>query len=184
MIILQNKDYELKPIQFEDMEMIRIARNEQIDVLRQTHEISKEEQSSYFHDVITPNLTNPNPEMVLFSLYKKNLWIGYGGLVHIDWKNKHAEVSFLVDSKRAVDKKIYEEDFTNFLNLLSNTAFKKLNLHHLFTETYNFRDEHISILEKFGFKQEGVLRDHLLIKNNFHDSIIHGLLAGEFLNDL
>ena len=74
-------------------------------------EISKEEQAAYFRDVITPNLNKPDPEMILFSIFKNQEWIGYGGLVHIDWKKNKAEVSFLVCAKRASDIKIYEEDF-------------------------------------------------------------------------
>ena len=34
------------------------------------------------------------PNQLLFSFIENNLLIGYGGLVHIDWTNKNAEISF------------------------------------------------------------------------------------------
>lgn len=173
--------YELQPIKLEDMERIRVARNEQIDVLRQAQEISKEEQINYFNTVISPNLNKPHPEMILFSFFKDAEWIGYGGLVHIDWVNKHAEVSFLVETERANNVKTYKEDFTDFLKLLCSKAFATLNLHRLYTETFDFRAEHIQVLEQCGFKEEGVLREHLLLNGTPHHSIMHGLLAKEFL---
>lgn len=171
---MQHNEYEIKTIAMEDMEKIRIARNAQIEVLRQTHEISKEEQLAYFRDVITPNLTKQEPEMILFSIFKNQEWIGYGGLVHIDWNKNQAEVSFLVDSKRALEPEIYKEDFMNFLRLLANQAFIKFKIDRLFTETYDFREQHIKILETFGFK----------IEEKINHSIMHRLTAGEYLNGI
>lgn len=171
--------YELKAIQKKDMEKIRIARNEQIDVLRQKKEISKEEQELYFEHVIKPNLLKKNPEMILFSFFKNEVWIGYGGLVHIDFEHKRAEISFLVDSSRANNPKIYRSDFSHFLSLIADFAFHDLKFHRIFTETYDFRHEHIKILEDFGFKYEGTMREHLFVKNSPCDSHLHGLLSYE-----
>jgi len=173
--------YELKKIELADMEAIRVARNEQIDVLRQKHPISKEEQIAYFNNAVAVEQAKKNPQMILYSLFKDGLWIGYGGLVHIDWEHKRAEVSFLVATARAQDEKLYAQDFSNFLKLLTKIAFVDLKLHRLYTETFAFRKEHIQILEKFGFKKEGVLKEHLLIKGIPHHSIMHGLLAKEVL---
>ncbi len=36
--------------------------------------------------------------------------IGYGGLVHISWEDKRAEMSFLDQTSRAEDNLIYKND--------------------------------------------------------------------------
>lgn len=173
--------YELKVIELADMEKIRIARNSQIDVLRQSKEISKEEQIAYFKTTVAPNLKNEKPEMILFSLFKNSSWIGYGGFTHINWEDKRAEVSFLVETKRSQDLKTYTEDFSTFLKLLCEIGFHQLHFHRLFGETFDFRKEHIKILENAGFKLEGVLREHIFIKGKPHNSLMHGLLASEYI---
>jgi RimJ/RimL family protein N-acetyltransferase len=176
--------YEIRPLEMADSEKIRIARNEQMNVLRQPHEISKDEQNNYFKNIVIPNSTKPYPEMILYSLFKDNAWIGYGGLTHIDWNNKRAEVSFLVATSRTKNPKTYAHDFNHFLKLLSQEAFKTFQLHRLYTETFDFRNEHIEILENFGFTKEGILREHILLNKTPHDSIMHGLLAKEFTHGL
>ena len=77
----------------------------------------------------------------------KNEFIGYGGLVNIDYSNRKAEISFLVDKDRTLNCKVYEKDFSYFLNFIIDFAYKNLNLNKLWTETYTFRNFHISILE-------------------------------------
>lgn len=173
--------YALKFLQFSEMEQIRQARNAQMDVLRQSSKISKEEQITYFNEVIAPNLKKSNPEMILFSLFKDDHWIGYGGLTHLNWEHKRGEVSFLVEKARSKNSLLYRQDFLHFLQLLSSIAFTQLHLHRIYTETFDFRDQHIKILETFGFIYEGTLREHLLIKGVLHDSIMHGLLSREYL---
>ena len=94
----------LKPISKNDIEQIRIWRNDQISFLRQSNTISVNEQINYFNDIIYPNFFLNKPKMILFSFFdqnSKNL-LGYGGFVHIDWKNKTSEVpsspSFVLSS--------------------------------------------------------------------------------------
>jgi len=170
-------NYELRKIAAEDMEKIRVARNAQMDVLRQNQEITPEQQQKYFEEIIKPSFTKNNPELLLYSLFKDQEWIGYGGLVHISWEHKRAEVSFLVTTDRANHPETYAQDFSRFLNLLAHIAFHDLNFNRLFTETFDFRKEHLDILQGFGFKPEGILKEHVLIGNHYHDSLIHGLLA-------
>ena len=171
--------YHLKTIQPENIEQIRIWRNAQTDVLRQQHLITPEEQQAYFDQHIWPTLTDEHPKQILLSFFKNDKIIGYGGLVHVNWDSKHAEISFLADP---TDNN-YEENFTNFLELLCQVAFLELKLHRLYTETFAYRTAHVQILEKAGFKPEGKLREHTQKRNQWQDSLLHGLLAREFLHE-
>jgi RimJ/RimL family protein N-acetyltransferase len=53
-------------------------------------------------------------------------------------------------------------------------AFEDLKLERLYTETYSIRPEYISVLENSGFECEGVLKNHIRIKNQPLNSFIHG----------
>ena len=50
------------------------------------------------------------------------------------WREaRRAEVSFLVEPHRVENEAGYASDFTHYLNLLCQAAFKELKLHRLFT---------------------------------------------------
>jgi len=166
-------EYSITPIRESDMEPIRQWRNEQIDVLRQKDPISKKEQKLYYEREIKPLYEKEQPSQILFSYLLKGNLIGYGGLTNIDWHLKRAELSFLVNTKRTIDKDVYEKDFSIFLQLIKNVAFNNLSFDTIFTETYNIRPLHIKILEKNGFKLEQILKNHVLINGKYVDSLIH-----------
>lgn len=171
--------YSLIPLRNQDMESIRLWRNEQMDVLRQQAPIKPEEQKQYYNNVIIPSFGDPQPKQILFSFLQNNLCIGYGGLVHIDWVSRRAEISFLVDPSQLPH---YYICFTEFLKLIHQVSFETLQFHRLFTETYSFRTGHIAILEKSGFILEGHLREHIYKDEEWHDSLIHGLLDKDPFN--
>jgi hypothetical protein len=98
----------------------------------------------------------------------------------LDWENQRSEISFLVDPQRADDEKIYIQDFRHFLRLLCQVTFEDLQLHRLFSETYAFRYSTLAVLESLGFKQEGILREHVYKQGRWVDSIMHGLLAQDW----
>lgn len=170
-----HKDYSICSIREQDIMSIRVWRNLQIDVLRQKSLISEEQQKRYFDSVIWPTFEQDNPNQILVSFFKHGELIGYGGLVHISWEDKRAEVSFLVDPERHIPE-IYEEDFSAFLTLVGSMAFSDLGFYRIFTETYDIRELHISILEKNNFQREGIMRKHVLIHGERIDSIIHGCI--------
>jgi len=94
--------------------------------------------------------------------------------VNISWANRRAELSFLTSGDLPVEK--YEHYFSTFISYILNVAQGQLGLHKIFTETYEFRHEHIFIMEKCGFKIEGRLIDHNVNLDGFCDSIIHGVI--------
>lgn len=168
--------YQLVPLRGEDREPIRLWRNAQQEILRQHVTLSQEDQDRYFSLVLAPLYAMEQPPQILFSYLLEDRLIGYGGLVHIQWPCLHAELSFLVDPAR---KAFYETDFLHYLGLITQAAFQDLAFHRLFAETFAFRTDHMAVLEKFGFKREGVLREHIYKQGTWVDSHLHGLLARE-----
>ena len=109
-------------------------------------------------------------------LYFKDNLIGYGGVVHISWEDRRAEVSFLLNQERMQSFELYKKDFTHYLSLIKSLSLKQLKLNKIFSETFAFRQRHISILEDVDFKKEGVMKEHIFLNGRLVDSIIHGIM--------
>lgn len=173
--------YGYTPLRRADVEVLRLFRNAQIDVLRQTEPISPDQQERWFDDVVAPAQREERPSQILVSILDpEGDFIGYGGLTNLDWSSRRAEVSFLVDPKRAADADVYGRDMGSFLAFLAQWAFEDLGLNRLFAETYAFRDFHIEQLERAGFTLEGRLREHVVTSRGPTDSLVHGLLRADW----
>jgi len=173
--------YRIEPYRDEDKFRIQAWRNEQMDVLRQNRILTADDQIRYYLDVIQPTFTAERPRMILFSYLCHGECIGYGGLTNVDWHSRRAEISFLVDTSHTRDESLYREDFAAFLHLMKIVAFETLQFNRLFTETFDIRPHHISILEDSGFRLEGTMRQHVFIQGRPVDSLIHGCLK-EYCN--
>jgi hypothetical protein len=176
-------DYSITPIRSEDMEDIRKWRNAQMNVLRQKRELTQEDQRKYFTQVVLPLFEHEEPDQLLFSFHKDNERIGYGGLVHLSWIDKRAEMSFLVHPDRVKNQAVYGEDWYNFIQLMKQLCFSEMKFNRLFCETYAFRKFHISVMEKAGMKEEGRLRQHIFEGGAFVDSIMHSILSKEYFEE-
>ena len=166
----------LKSISEHDIELIRIWRNNQTQILRQQEKISKEKQEEYFRKYVWNEMNSLNPKQILLSIIKNDITIGYGGFVNISWQDQRAEMSFILSDEIAKNETLYEKIFSEFIFLVQEIAFKNLNLNRIYTETYDIRPLHISILEKNKFKFEGRMKCHLIIDNKKVDSLLHGCL--------
>ena len=67
--------------------------------LRQQNKLRIEDQNNYFENVVMKLFNLKNPDQILFSYISENKCIGYGGLVHINWNKKYAEISFIMKTK-------------------------------------------------------------------------------------
>lgn len=174
-------EYSIVPLNDEDMESIRVWRNQQMSVLRQRKKITKKEQISYYKESIEPIFNQKNPRLILFSYLKNDVFIGYGGFVHIDWNLKKAEISFLTKTSRNKIRKTYVEDFNIFLKLIISLGFKEIGFNKLETETYSIRQTTIKILEENGFQLERQLHKQIFINNKYYDSLFHGQIKDYYL---
>ncbi len=176
-------EYRLESLRESDIYEIKEWRNTQIDVLRQNKTLTDEDQYNYYHKAIKPTFKAPFPQQILFSFFKKDVLIGYGGIVHISWIDKRGEISFLLATDRAKNSATYKNDFEFFLKLIKLVAFKDLQFNKITTETFDIRDFHVSILEKNGFALEGRMKKHVFISDQFVDSLIHGCLYENYVTE-
>lgn len=175
------RDYSIVPLREQDILSIKDWRNAQLDVLRQKRELTNEDQEQYYHKIVQPTFTHPAPLQILFSYLLNGECIGYGGITNIDWDSKRVELSFLLDNNRVTDNEVYEKEFSIFITLIKQLVFDELQFNRIYTETYDIRSFHISILEKNGFVFEGRMRQHIMIDGVFVDSLLHGFTKEQYL---
>jgi len=164
-------EYQIVPIRDEDKYDIMKWRNEQIYHLRQSNPLDKKMQDNYFNNVITKLFNKDEPNQILFSYLENGICIGYGGLVHINWIDKNAEISFVI--KTELEKKHFKKHWDIYLNLIENVAFNELNFNKIYTYAFDFRPKLYKILESNNFSKEAILRNHIKVQNNFFDIVIH-----------
>lgn len=169
-------EYKVEPYRYEDLFKIKEWRNDQIDILRQANTLSDEDQINYYNNFILPSFHQQRPKIILFSFFLKKELIGYGGLTNCSWDNKRCELSFLLSTERSRDNEIYGNDFSAFIKLMKEIVFQAMPFNRIFTETYDVRPFHVSILEKNGFVFEGRMREHVVIDGKFVDSLLHGCI--------
>ena len=130
-------DYRIKPIRYEDRFLIMKWRNEQIYHLRQNELLTTDKQTKYFDFIVSKLFEEPKPEQILFSYLKGDQCIGYGGLVHINWEDSNAEISFIINTELETEE--YSKHWKIYLRLIEQVSFLDLELHKIFTYAFDLR---------------------------------------------
>lgn len=169
--IFNSDEFSIVPIRYEDRLQIMNWRNEQIYHLRQSEVITVEKQESYFKNTVSNLFEVNQPNQLLFSYLKGEICVGYGGLVHINWVDKNAEISFIMNS--SLEKLEFELHWRKFLQLIEQVAFQELKLHKVFTFAFDLRPHLYEVLEKAGFLNEATLKRHCYFEGKYLDVIIH-----------
>ncbi len=164
-------NYSIVPIRNKDKYLILQWRNEQMYHLRQQELLTKKNQDTYFNNVVAKLFDQEKPEQLLFSYLYNDICIGYGGLVHTNWQEKTAELSFIMDTK--LEDKSFEKQWLIFIHLIEKVAFNELNFDTIFTYAYDLRPHLYPVLEKADFVQQKVLPNKIIVDNQPIDVLIH-----------
>lgn len=163
--------YSIVPIRFEDRKDIMNWRNEQIYHLRQSQPLTIQDQDNYFNTIINQLFEAEKPNQLLFSYLKNDKCIGYGGLVYINWIDKNAEISFVMNTK--LEKDMFKFHWGTFLQLLENIAFNELNFHKIYTYAFDLRPHLYPVLEASGFHEDARLKEHCYFDGKYLDVVIN-----------
>jgi methionyl-tRNA formyltransferase len=154
-------EYSLVPIRMEDRYNIMQWRNEQIYHLRQAEPLTKDRQDWYFENVVAKLFDQEKPNQLLFSFLKNGECIGYGGLVHINWIDRNAEVSFVMNTR--LENGGFESNWSKYLQLLELIAFDELKFHKLFVYAFDLRPQLYGMLESNDYFLDARLKEHCQI---------------------
>ncbi len=146
-------------------------RNEQIYHLRQDKPLTIEDQDNYFNFVIDGLFNEDFPDKILFSFLENGMCVGYGGLVHINWINKNAEISFIMETK--LEQEFFHDYWKCFLKLIEDLAFNDIKLHKIYTFAYDIRPNLFKILEHSDYVEEAILFEHVFINGCYINVRIH-----------
>lgn len=175
--IFEFENYKIIPIRYEDRFDIMKWRNEQMYHLRQNMILTLENQENYFDTVVNTLFDHEKPSQILFSFFEDEVCIGYGGLVHINWLDKNAEISFLINTD--LEKDNFQKYWSIFLNLIERVAFEDLKLHKITTYAFDLRPKLYPVLENSGFNKEAVLKNHCFFNSDYIDVVIHSKFRGK-----
>lgn len=176
-----NGDYRLISIRNSDRYTIMQWRNEQLEILRQKEPISREQQDEYFVNVVDKLFEQDQPNQLLFSFLEGDALVGYGGLVHIDWNSRNAEISFLTDTERSNNERMFGNDFRNYfrnyLDIIKHIAFTHLGFIKIHTTLYDIpdRDSYKKIIQEYSFIREARLERHVIVHSHLYDVCIYSL---------
>ena len=107
-----------------------------------------------------------------------NKLLGCCGLVFINWVHRHADLSLYIGWKDAyIDEKGYAKESCR---LLLNYGFNELFLNKIWTEIYEFDTKKKELYDKFGFKQDGLLRENYWYDGQWWGSRILSLLQSGY----
>ena len=169
--VFSNGTYSIVPIRMEDSIDIMNWRNEQIYHLRQKKPLTVEDQKFYFDNVIERLFNENQPNQILFSYLEKGKCIGYGGLVHINWIDKHAEISFVMNT--ALEKRLFKFHWRSFLQLIEQVAFYELNFHKIYTYAFDLRPHLYNVLDENDYQNEARLKEQCFYNGKYIDVVIH-----------
>lgn len=173
--VFNNEEFSITPIRDEDKYEILKIRNEQIYHLRQAKPLTVEEQENYFATIVSNLFDQENPNQLLFSFFENEEFIGYGGLVHINWIDKNAEISFVM--KTELEQEHFIKYWSKYLKLIEKVAFNELNFHKIYTYAFDLRPHLYDAMEFSGYHEEARLKEHCYFNSKFIDVVIHSKIV-------
>lgn len=104
--------------------------------------------------------------------------IGTVILSDIDYKNGTAEIHI------KLGKQIRSKGYgAETINLITGYAFNELRLHCIYAHINSYNENSQKLFEKCGFVREGILRERIFKKGNYHNVYSYSLLKGDFNGD-
>ncbi|MFX0163473.1 MAG: GNAT family N-acetyltransferase [Candidatus Hodarchaeota archaeon] len=108
-------------------------------------------------------------------LKNTNKVIGVVDLFDIDWENKKAEIGYWLG------KKYWGRGLmTEAVKLILKFGFEDLKLHRIYARLFEENIGSKNVLEKCGFKLEGIIREATFRNNKWHNGLIYGILKPEY----
>ena len=145
---------------------------------------SKEKQLEYFKNNIVKKKDLKknrvlNDKKIQLGIVEKhnNMLVGMVTLLDFDYFNRCCGIYLIMDLRKKISNRL--KVFKESQDLMINHAFFKMNLRRIYTIA--FSDNLCKMTERvFGFKREGVLREHQFSNGKYVDSYVLGLLRSDW----
>jgi len=134
--------------------------------------VSRLEEEKYLEKMMSKN--DEQKHMVIEN--KKGQYIGQISLIHIDWKNRNAELGIVIGNKKDWGKGYG----TEAIKMVLNYGFYQMNLNNIYLWVFEYNSRGIRCYEKCGFKKDGALRKSHFYQGKFYHKILMSILKDEF----
>ena len=176
--MLKGKLIGLVAIEKEDLKQLRDWRNNPDfrKHFREYRELSMRDQEIWFEEKVVND-----PSTLMFSIRRleDNELLGCCGFVYINWVHRHADLSLYIGWQDAyIDDEGYAEESCK---LILDYGFRELCLNKVWTEIYKFDEKKKALYDKFGFQQDGLLRQNYWCDGKWWDSRMLSLLVTDFI---
>ena len=166
----------LRAVEKRDLEILKDWRNIPSfrKNFREVRELNSQNQENW-HNKLN---SSSNEFMFIFEDIEKNIPVGAGGLLYINWIIRSADFSFYIGHDEGYIDEKYAIDAAS---LLIQYGFNNLNLNKIWMELYEFDHKKINFfIDNFNFKIDGKLRANCFEDGQYWDSLIISLT----LNDI
>lgn len=170
-----DNDIYLKEIELTDSEIIyktidseRKYLNEWLPFVEFTEDLS------YTRNFVESYLNSDRVDLTCTIIYKEQ-FVGIIGLKDTDVDNFKTEIGYWLSESAQ-----HQGIITKSCKALINYVFEEMNLHRIriTVATKNFKSQRV--VERLGFKKEGIKLDGELHSRGFVDLVVYGLLRNEF----
>ncbi|GAB2719769.1 UDP-4-amino-4,6-dideoxy-N-acetyl-beta-L-altrosamine N-acetyltransferase [Paenibacillus thermoaerophilus] len=131
--------------------------------------ISPEEHRTWFDRV------QQDKQTIVKIFYLENNPVGVVNFTNIDAENRKCNWGFYIGDPNAPKG---SGTLMGYLSL--DFVFEELNLHKLCAEIIGFNARSLHYHEQFGFRTEGILKEHILKNNQYADVIVMAIFDKEW----
>lgn len=132
--------------------------------------------SEYEKKWVADTIFSKDKIVLAICLKEDDKYIGNVILESIDWINRSASSAILIGEKKYWGQGYASEAYMQMLNF----AFMDRGLNRIFAYVLKSNIGSLKMHEKCGYKQEGVLRDSVYKKGEFHDQILLAVIKADF----
>jgi RimJ/RimL family protein N-acetyltransferase len=174
-MILKGKIVTLRPIEEEDLEFVRTLFNDpelESLVVGWSWPVSKYQHRKWFEKVSA----DTNSIRYIIET-KEDGPVGTSGWRPIDWKNRiAASIGIRIINKQLRSKGIGIDTSMAMFKYI----FDELQLNRTDSEVIEYNKASIKLLEKLGYKLEGVRRNYIYKNGKYNNLLLYGLLREEY----
>jgi ribosomal-protein-alanine N-acetyltransferase len=150
-----------------------LSRNEQLDYLA-----IETGQLKLMEDRYRKGMSTFNKSFLYFHIIRKDTAKSIGWCGYHTWYIDHnrAEIGYVLDSKDDMNQGFMTEALSEILKY----GFEQMNLNRIEAFLAKTNTPSLKLVERFGFSEEGLLREHYFKNGRVENSSIYSLLQSEF----
>jgi diamine N-acetyltransferase len=167
----------IRAIETDDLPLLVTWRNSP-DVYRFFYEyepLSLITQKAWFDKLVQKN----DEKFWLVETLQDKQPIGTVGLIHIDWRNRKAELARVL----IIEEHRQHGQGSEVICLLLRYFFDHMNMNRLYCDTFSTNQYAVAFYEKLGFKHEGTFRQHVFKDGQYRDLTYLAMLREDYLSD-